>query len=68
MDFEFHEPWYTKAGFPRKKDAPNLIKCCLDALCERYSIDDSLVWKLGCEKVNSKDKVGIKVSISQYDA
>ena len=65
VDFEFHEAWYTKAGFPRKKDAPNLIKCCLDALSERYGIDDSLLgWEGSWKKVPRSDAVGIQVQIS----
>lgn len=59
--FSFHADWYYKNGSLRREDAPNLIKCCLDALCERYSLEDAQVWHLSCEKVHAPERPGIEV-------
>ena len=65
VDFEFHETWYYLNGFPKKKDAPNLIKCCLDALSERYGVDDSILgWEGSWKKVPTSETVGIQVRIT----
>ena len=56
--FTFHQPWYTQTGSIKRQDAPNLIKACLDALCERYGIDDCRIWDLTSIKQDD-EKVGV---------
>ena len=63
LSLTFHQPWYYLNGFPKKQDVPNLLKSCIDALCERYGIDDSLLWKVECEKVHDEQQVGIQVRL-----
>ena len=64
LSLDFHQPWYYKNGYPKKQDVPNLLKSCIDALCERYGFDDSLLWKVECQKVQDEQQVGIQVRLS----
>ena len=66
LSLAFHEPWYTRDGFPKRKDVPNLLKACVDAIAERYGFDDALVWSLRCEKVVDTERVGITMCLSAY--
>ena len=69
ITFRFHEPWLYANGKLKHKDAPNLIKCCLDALCEHYGIDDARVFHLTCEKVLSPDpKIEVTLESLEGDA
>ena len=65
--FTFYESWYHKNGFPKKKDVHNLVKCCEDALMDRYGWDDSLIWAESYQKIHTQDKVGIEVTIQPYE-
>ena len=63
LSLEFHEDWYTKAGKVKRKDVPNLVKACVDALADRYSFDDSWLWDMMCRKVQSPERVGIALTL-----
>ena len=67
LSLTFYEPWYTKDGYPRKKDVPNLTKVVIDSLCDRYGFDDSLLWRVDCEKVHDTERTGIQVALRGYD-
>lgn len=64
VDFTFFDDWYWKSGGLKRQDAPNLIKCCLDALCDRYGLDDSRVWTLTCRKFHRLERQGVQVTMS----
>lgn len=65
VQYEFHEPWYYKNGFPKRKDVSNLVKACDDALAQRYwGGEDSLIWEERYEKVHDVEKIGIVVAIA----
>lgn len=68
VHYDFYEDWFTKAGFPRKKDVHNLIKSCDDAWVDRYGFDDALIWFGSWGKIQSVDKVGIQVRISPFES
>ena len=65
VTLRFHQPWYYANGKLKRQDAPNLIKCCLDCLADRYHFDDARVWRLCCEKVEDT-AVGIVITILDY--
>ena len=67
LSLHFYENWYVKSGYPKRKDVQNLVKCCVDAISERYGFDDSLLWNVSCEKVHSIEKVGIALTLKGYD-
>jgi len=48
--------WFFKNGKIKKQDIQNMDKLICDAVCEMLEIDDSHMWKVTSEKVQSEDK------------
>lgn len=57
--------WYFKNGNPKKADVQNLGKVILDALSERWNIDDCRFWEIELIKINSDDRNEIRVLVEQ---
>lgn len=63
LDIEFHHQWFYKNGGMKRLDLQNCLKVLIDALCEKWAIDDSLIWVLKIRKVDNVDsKIGITLS------
>ena len=67
LSLAFHENWYWKNGYPKKRDVPNLVKVCVDAIADRYGWDDSLLWQVQCEKVHDPTRIGIQITLRGLD-
>ena len=63
LSVAFHENWYFKNGFPKKKDVQNLVKAVCDAVAERYGFDDALLWEVRCVKINDVQQVGLRLTL-----
>jgi len=45
--------WFFKNGNKKKSDIQNLIKVLIDAVSERLGFDDSQVWSMTANKIQS---------------
>ena len=63
LELDFSDSWYTQSGTPKRKDMPNLLKACIDALAEHYGFEDSLIWNLMARKVDQEQLPGIRLTL-----
>jgi len=64
--YTFHSNFYNKNGTIKKKDAENYVKVLSDQLGHLIPwFDDSAVWKLNIEKVQS-DEEFVEITITKY--
>lgn len=58
--------WLDKNGLPIKKDCRNHGKLVVDAVFERYSINDKLVWHDTVLKVHNNKDERVEVKVWRY--
>jgi Holliday junction resolvase RusA-like endonuclease len=61
--------WLTKAGKFRRKDIQNMEKPLIDAMCEKWGVDDSIFWRKVIDKVHTENEMmfGIDVVILEME-
>lgn len=65
VSFDFLEDWFYANGKLKRKDAPNLLKSCLDAVMERYQLDDCYILSATARKVQETSKVGLVLRLQR---
>ena len=53
IEIEYHANFVCKNGKNRKIDLQNLDKLLIDAIFEKLGIDDSMIWHMTAEKIQS---------------
>jgi len=56
LKVEIHNDWYYKNGKVKRLDIQNLDKLLIDAICEKWGIDDCRIWDSHFLKVQSAEK------------
>ena len=65
VHFSFLEDWLHGNGTLKRKDAPNLLKSCLDAVMERYQLDDCYILETTAQKVQEASRVGLILKLQR---
>jgi len=60
--------WYDKSGVPLKKDCRNHGKLVVDAVFERYGLNDKLVWYDVVEKVHHDTDERVEFRMWRHEA
>ncbi len=66
MTVEFHHQWYYQNGKMRRMDLQNCLKVLIDAISEKWGIDDSRIWSLVVRKVDD-EKTGMQVRMDAWE-
>lgn len=63
IDFLFIQDWYYLNRKLKRQDVSNLLKCCLDAIAERYGMDDAYFRQGSWGYVHRLERQGVQVTI-----
>jgi Holliday junction resolvase RusA-like endonuclease len=67
MEIDIHSDWFFKNGNLKKSDLQNMIKILIDAVSERLGFDDSQVWTMTANKIQSTTKC-VHITLSKQEA
>lgn len=54
LEFRMEGNWLYKNGKPKRMDVQNLLKVVIDALCEKWGVDDSRVRQIRAVRVQGE--------------
>ena len=54
LEFRMEGNWLYKNGKPKRMDVQNLLKVVIDALCEKWGVDDSRVREIRAVRVQGE--------------
>ena len=54
LEFKMEGNWLYKNGKPKRMDVQNLLKVVIDALCEKWGVDDSRVREIRAVRVQGE--------------
>ena len=54
LEFRMEGNWLYKNGKPKRMDVQNLLKVVIDALCEKWGVDDSRVREIRAVRVQAE--------------
>ena len=56
LEIELHGEWRYKNGKPKRMDVQNLLKVLIDALCEKWGVDDARVREIRAKRVQAEQE------------